>query len=475
MNSMPGILDRLVAAWRIFRYGERKNSIPFLWPSFRADTPQWHLLDFAGYVREGYSLNSLIYSAIMYKARAASAAPLRAYTGNIKNPELLDYDHPLQSLMRRPNPTQSYREYIMTAMIYLNLDGNCYTYIQRSNPNSDWPDALYLLRPDRVYIVPGSRRGEIRGYIYVPEGASVQDGMPILPQDMSHVKFPNPGDPLDGFGYGLSPIAPLAQSGDVDNQVTKFLKVFFDHGAIALGTLNFDRSLTDSEVARARARWEEIHGSPENWGNVAVLDNGGSYQRISADFEEMGFEQLDERNEVRILGPFGVPLTLMPTRSGMSAATYNNKEQDRRMFWEDTLLPEIGLFEDDMNYYLARDDVFLAADLSNVPALKKDVESMIKSWAMLVEHGVPADVATAFLGINLPELPYGQSALLDSRLIIQDGETLSSSSNNTPSGEPDSNEKQKLEAVEMIRRAGEYYQKVMLAESVNPGNGQHEL
>lgn len=453
---MPSLRDRLVTAWRVLRGApERKSALPFIWPSFRSSTPQWHLIDFAGYVNDGFSLNSLIYSAVMYKARSASAAPMRAYTGSESNPDLLDYDHPLQSLLRRPNPSQSYREYIMSAVIYLNLDGNCYTYLVRRS-GQDWPAAMYLLRPDRVYIVPGDRRGEIRGYIYAPEGASVQDGLPILPQDMSHVKFPNPLDPLDGFGYGLSPLAPLAQSGDVDNQVTRFLKVFFDRGAIALGTLNFDRALTDAEVARARARWEEIHGSPENWGNVAVLDNSGRYERISANFDEMGFEQIDQRNEIRILGPFGIPLSLIPTRSGVQSSTYNNKEQDRRMFWEDVMLPEIGLFQDDLNYYLARDGAFIAADISNVPALKRDYKALVDAWAALVEHGVPANVATEFIGLDLPPLPLGDRVLLASNLVEQ--------------GSMDQESRPDVEkAIDLVRRASEYYQAAIIG-----GNG-HRL
>ena len=83
----------------------------------------------------------------------------------------------------------------------------------------------------------------IMGYLYIPEGKSHREGIPMLAKDVGHVKLPNPGDPLEGLGYGLSPISPLARSADVDNMITSFLKLFFERGAIVPGLLKFNIKL----------------------------------------------------------------------------------------------------------------------------------------------------------------------------------------------------------------------------------------
>src|SRR5690606_21561761 len=99
-------------------------------------------------------------------------------------------------------------------------------------------------------------------------------------QDMMHVKLPN----LSDWTQGFSPIVPMAQSADVDNDVTSFLKIFFENGALPAGLLKFSQPMDESQVARARSRWKEIYGGYEHWSEVAVLDMGGEYQKLGMTF-----------------------------------------------------------------------------------------------------------------------------------------------------------------------------------------------
>ena len=69
-----------------------------MWPAWREGVPLWQIIDYQGYVNEGFNLNSLIYSAIMYKVRAMTAAPLRAWTGDVDTPTRLPADNPLLNI-----------------------------------------------------------------------------------------------------------------------------------------------------------------------------------------------------------------------------------------------------------------------------------------------------------------------------------------------------------------------------------------
>jgi phage portal protein BeeE len=96
-----------IRSLRTARRPSQRKLAPFLWPAYVDEQPQWQITDYDSYVNEGYNLNSLIYSAIMYKARAQIASPLRAYAGDVEDPEPLPPDDPLSRLIARPNLHQS--------------------------------------------------------------------------------------------------------------------------------------------------------------------------------------------------------------------------------------------------------------------------------------------------------------------------------------------------------------------------------
>lgn len=405
---MTPLLTRARRAWNVLRgqspgSGRSQKKAPFLWMDYRNGEPHWHITDYQAYVDEGYNLNSLIRSAVAYKERAIASVRLVAVRGDPQNPERVPPSHPLARLCARPNPYQSFELWQRQRVNYLNLSGNSYTFLDRPR-RGETPGALYNLRPDRTFVVP-DRQGGLAGYYYRRDhDANPKSGLPVLTSDMMHSKFTNPADPLEGLGYGLSPLASIARSGDVDNRVTDFLKLFFESGAMPAGVLSSDLSLDEPDFQRIRDIWNERYGGVEKWADVAVLDKSTKYQRIGMTFDEMGFEKLDERNESRILGPFGVPPILLGTRMGLNRATMANYEEARRQCWEDTLLPELRLLESVDQYYLqGDDDAYVIYDTSSVPALQKDVPKLVEAAHRMWTMGTPRDLAYASVGLRVDD------------------------------------------------------------------------
>jgi HK97 family phage portal protein len=379
----------------------------FLMPVFNNLTANWTMVDFSAYVSDGFEQNTLIYSAIMYKVRAISQVNVRGFTLNENGiPKRVNGKHALSDLVERPNAYQTWASLQGQVMAYLNISGNAY-YLLLRNSSTKIPEAIITLRPDRVRIVPNPENSSsILGFAYVPEGVSTVDAIPILAEDIIHIKFPNPGDELNGLGYGLSPIAPLAKSGDVDNQITTFLKAFFERGAIPAGLLKFDIPLTEDQVGMIKTRWAEKYGGVENWTDVGVLDNSGSYEKMGFTFEQMGFNSIDDRNESRILGPFGVPPILIGAKIGLDRATYANYKEARAAFWEDTMSYELQLQADEFALRLGSvDGVFLGFDTTGVSAFKKEIGELIDSAHKLWSMGVPANDAFETVGISVSEFP----------------------------------------------------------------------
>jgi HK97 family phage portal protein len=406
--------DRLRYSWHqltrnVSKATGRAGRTVLMWPYnlSEGDRPVWIRNELESYAAEGFQQNGLIYAAIMYKVRSQQLSPLRAYWVGDANSQ----DHPikvgigeteLSARLHRPNPSQSWAELQGLQTVYLNLSGNSYTFLLRDAEGA-LPTGFYPLRPDWVYHVPGPHEGTLLGYVYAPPGTNPEDARVILPEDMIHVKLPHPLNPMGGAGPGLSPLSAAALVADVDNMVNHLLREFFKSGAMPLGLLKFPEELNDdAEVEEIRSIWRERYGGVMNWLDVAVIGGGGEYQRVGLTFDEMGFETLDERNETRILSVLGVPAVLLGVRAGLAHATYSNAAELRRMFWEDTFLPELLLFEIEYQHYLNQEDQFVAFDFTGVPALQEDVPAQIDGAYKLWTMGYPASIASAAVGLELP-------------------------------------------------------------------------
>ena len=404
-NNKPSIIDRLKLARRVFgdglpwaKWGDAPKELPVaLWPAWKQDTPQYNLNGVQSYIDEGFGMNALIYAAIMYKAKAMAQAPLRAYSGESDRPELLPDNHPLQALCQRPNPSQSWAEFIQTQSIWLNTAGEAFTYIDRKGGALGVPNALYPLNPLKMGIVPLDKNTV--GYVY--------DKTAIDSKNISHVKYPNPGDPLEGMGHGRPPLMSAARSGDVDNAITDFLYRFFKSGTMMNVYVTYSTPMDPDVMKATREKFREIYGGYENWGvNVGVFDSGGKVERLGMNFNEMGFSDQDERNEARILMAFGVPGILVGSRSGLMRSTYSNYEQAQKAFWQDTMLNEIKMFEDDLRYYVqSTDGGFVALDTSDIKVLQQDKPALATAYVQLVSSGSMTQAQAAqWLGIDLPAI-----------------------------------------------------------------------
>ncbi|MBX3430754.1 MAG: phage portal protein [Hyphomonadaceae bacterium] len=155
--------------------------------------------DPAAFAREGYGRNAIAYRCVRLIAEAAASAPLHV------GPE----DHPLTNLLARPNPEQTGIELLEAFYGHLQVAGNA--YLEAACIGEDAPSELYVLRPDRMSVIPGADGWPVGWEHRV--GSSVRrferdpltNDAPIL-----HLKLFNPADDW----YGLSPMEAAAFSID---------------------------------------------------------------------------------------------------------------------------------------------------------------------------------------------------------------------------------------------------------------------
>lgn len=342
---------------------------PYTWPMWAEGEPQWTQPTLESYTAEGYQGNALIYACIARKAETAAVAPLRAYRGQRDKPEVLRDQDELAALVRQPNEFMSWYELQELLITYLELDGNAYLYKARERPGGP-VKGLYPLRPDAMRPVP--KGGDLLGYVYEP--LSGAERKPFLVDEIIDIKYPNPVDMFEGLGRGRPPLMAAAYVGDVDNATTRFLKQFFDNAVVPFGLLKSKQKLAENEINRIRARLRAQYAGLTHWGDVMILDADADYQRLGLSMQELGFEDLDARNEARLCMVLKVPPILVGAKVGLDRSTFANYGEARQSFWEDTMIPLYRRFEDQLNLQLASEwpGLWLAYDLSEVPALRKD-------------------------------------------------------------------------------------------------------
>lgn len=105
--------------------------------------PVWSARDPAAFAREGFARNAVAYRCVRMIAEAAASAPLKVGPS----------DHPLARLLARPNPDQTGVELMESFFGHLQVAGNAYL---EAGGGEEAPSELYVLRPDRMSVVPGA-------------------------------------------------------------------------------------------------------------------------------------------------------------------------------------------------------------------------------------------------------------------------------------------------------------------------------
>jgi phage portal protein BeeE len=106
--------------------------------------PVWPMRDPSAFAREGYAKNAIAYRCVRMIAEAAASAPLKV------GPE----GHPLARVLARPNPEQTGVELLEAFFGHLQVSGN--GYLETASLEASAPSELYVLRPDRMSVVPGA-------------------------------------------------------------------------------------------------------------------------------------------------------------------------------------------------------------------------------------------------------------------------------------------------------------------------------
>lgn len=281
--------------------------------------------NYRAYVKEAYRGDPTLYKVVKYISGNGAAIPPKLYTDKAMQKEITD--HPLLEKLDSPNPEQtgvSYREAVIS---FLLIAGNSYQYAIRKGIKGP-PDELWPLQPDKVEIIPHPNKG-IVGYNYTD---FTKEQNPILPENMGHLKFWSPDDPV----YGCSPIEPIALSIDQQTAARKWNLALLQNYAKSGGTWIAPTVLSPNDYSKTLEKLREIYAGFSNAGKTQLLD--GNLQWVNQGMSPTDLDWIPgmQYNEGSIANVYDIAPQLI---GNTSSTTYDNMDQAKAASYTESIFP----------------------------------------------------------------------------------------------------------------------------------------
>ncbi|MDE2780224.1 MAG: phage portal protein [Chloroflexota bacterium] len=348
-----------------------------------------------------YASSVSVYAAIKLRADAVSRPAVHLYrTTSDGSRQLVGPEHPARQLLDRVNPWYTQGDLWQATEIYLNLWGQAFWALERdeNGRREIWP-----LRPDRVSVLP-DRRNYIRGFVYRGQG-----GTPVAyaADEVVWLRYFNP---MEEFA-GLSPLAPARLSVDMGRDGLRFNRNFLRNSAQPDFVLLTDSQLTDREVEEFYNRWDARFQGPHNAHRPAIANFVKDIHTLGLSHRDMDFIRGLRWSLEEVSRAYGVPKPLL---ADLERATFANINAAERIFWRNTIAPEIHFLEEHLNRMLMPrlgfPDIYLEFDLTSIEAMREDENSRVARQVQLLDRGA-LTINEVRREQKLPDVPWGDRPL----------------------------------------------------------------
>ncbi len=322
-----------------------------------------------------------IYSAIQLRANALARPSVIVSRQVMRDGKLtkepVGPNHPAQQLLDKVNPFWTRGALWRATETYLGLWGKSYWAIfsEGGNPSELWP-----LRPDRVKPIRDPQE-YIRGYIFTgPTGKLI----PFLPEEIVRIVYFNPLDEYEG----LSPIAPLRLSADLGFDALRANRSALVNDASTGIFLETKENPTSEQVDEFYEHWEKRFKGPDKRNRPAILGGDMKATRMGFNPQELQHLETLRWTVADVARAYGVPVGLLHE---LSRSTYANLLTMRKMFWEDTIVPQTVFYEEAIQEHLLPrfpEDLVADFDLSAIEALQEDEAAKATRRTQYVNSGI---------------------------------------------------------------------------------------
>ena len=352
----------------------------------------WSGRDTASLIRNGFAGNPVGFRCAKMIAEAAAAVPLV-----LQNEDVRFDVHPLLSLMRRPNEGQGQATLLENLFGQMVLTGDGYLEAAGMDAEGKGPRWLYVLRSDRMRVVPGNDGWPVAYEYSVGSRKHRFDMRGELPPVL-HLRAFHPSDDH----YGFAPLQSAASAVDVHNSASRWSKSLLDNAARPSGAIVYKGNdgagaLGNEQYSRLVDELETHHTGARNAGRPMLLEGGLDWKPMGFSPADMEFQKTKESAAREIALAFGVPPMLLGLPGDN---TYANYQEANRAFFRLTVLPLVAKVSAGISGWLSLwygGALELKPDLDNVSALSSEREAL---WKRISDaEFLDADEKRALLGL----------------------------------------------------------------------------
>ncbi len=289
-----------------------------------------------------------------------------------------DDEHPLMTLLRRPNKAMTRVDLLESVFASRLLAGE--SFLLPFGPlESGPPTELWWARPDKFHCEPGDD-GLVKTWTYKTGKGETPFDMDVSEGTLAPVFFWKTFNPVDQW-RGLSVLGSGRMQIMQTNGASKWNANLIANGMRPPGAFVYAPDSTGSPLGRAgRAQIEdEIRRKltgPQGAGSPLILEGGLTWQDMSVaskDLDWLAGQQYADRTLCFLLG-------YPPIMLGIPGdATYKNYSEARTSFYQDTAIPLMTEFLEHMNEWLVPqygDDLRLVVDEDKIDALTEKRNEM---------------------------------------------------------------------------------------------------
>jgi len=352
--------------------------------------------------REGYKISVWVYRATRTIIQAASAVPWIVMD---KDGEPIK-GHPLELILRNPNPEFSGQDLIEILIAHLELVGNALwqPVIVGKQIKEIWP-----VMPDLVRPIPSKERGEwLKGWDVTIDGR--HEILP--PHQFIHFMQVDPGNPY----WGISPLMAAARTVDTDNEAQDTQKISMQNRGLVDGVFTHEAPLTQEQFEEARRQIREKFLDKSRRREPWVLGAGAKWNQMSLTPVEMDFIASRLVNMRAIAAAFGLDPWWLGDKQ---ASTFSNVAEARKALYEDVIIPLLDDIRSTINLKISPmyGDISVTYDLSGIPALREDFGKKVTQAKDLWNMGVPFEQINTRLEMGFEEFRGWESGYLPMNLL----------------------------------------------------------
>lgn len=369
-----------------------------------------------------YQFHTWVYAGANAIARTAAQAALRVWkdenaprlSGNERSAmksltlqkrlkmDVVD-DHPLTSVLWKPNPYLNGSEMIFGTCIWLSIRGECFWVLT----DEDGEGIPVNGKPKRIWPVPADLMeplvidGELTGWRYNPPRWMGPRYLIYDPHQVIQFKFVNPFD----IRRGQSPLSAAANMILTDQQIGQYNRRLIEGGGVPKGVLHNESTLAPEKEEEFRRAWMEKFDSPEGTSRTALLTGGWEYTPVSMSPKDMEYMKTMEWDRDAVLAVLGVPKGMVGVTDSINYATQLGQD---RIFIEKTVMfywKAIEFAIDGSLFFTESDKLYPAFDLRGIEALRAGFDEKVSTVEKLMGGSIkmPAKQAFEMVGLEVED------------------------------------------------------------------------